>query len=436
MKIFAGAPGTGKTYRAAREAVRILRPATPPEEVQAVHQALVEQGLIIWVTFHPSYSYEDFVEGFRPAETPEGNVTYSIVPGPFLKACATASMPVGPSRFHVGQTLGRYTVEQVEPGGLVLSAPVQRADAVTQSGRQFVDFWTLRLFRQAGLNASDLRLGGPSNERRQEVSRLTGLPTTFLTNSSRHAAVFEHLANNPAPTPVVLVVDEINRADLSRVFGELITLLEFDKRESGAEERSVTLTYSGRPLTVPAELSIIGTMNTADKSLSTVDLALRRRFEFVLVTPDATLTPEAFGGVNVRKLFSDLNRRLTALNGRENLIGHADFMESKLSELRAREGYAENEGGKLKALLHTLRMKTAPFLLDIFRGDWNSVRFVMGRQLFDEDSVGDLAAEIEEFQDIEISPIWQMADWWNPTAPSWDKDKVLEALAPAHEQAQ
>ena len=92
MKVFAGPPGTGKTYSAAREAVRVLRPDTKPEDMQKVHQELVEQGLIVWVTFHPSYSYEDFVEGFRPRETTEGAITYAINPGPFLRACATAAL--------------------------------------------------------------------------------------------------------------------------------------------------------------------------------------------------------------------------------------------------------------------------------------------------------------------------------------------------------
>jgi 5-methylcytosine-specific restriction protein B len=429
MKIFAGPPGTGKTYRAAREAVLTLQPNTPPDQLQAAHQSLVEQGRIIWVTFHPSYSYEDFVEGFRPTETPEGDVTYSVEPGPFLRACATASMPVGPSRFHVGQQIGRYTVEHIEPGGLVLSAPVQRADAVNPAGRQFVDFWTLRLFRDLNLDVGDFRLGGQNNERRQEVARITGLPTTFLTNSSRHAAVYETLAHDPQPTPVVLVIDEINRADLSRVFGELITLLEFDKRQGGPEAREVTLTYSGRPLSVPAQLSIIGTMNTADKSLSAMDLALRRRFEFVLMSPEPDLTTASYGGINVRALFTDLNRRLSALNGRENLIGHADFMEAKLEELREREGYADNSDGRLRAILHTLRMKTTPFLVDLFRGDWNSVRFVLGAQFFEEEDLSDIAEELSQYGELDSSGVWHMADWWHPALASWDAKKVQDTLS-------
>jgi len=431
MKVFAGPPGTGKTWRAAREAVDVLRPGTPAADVQRVHQELVEQGLIVWVTFHPSYSYEDFVEGYRPAETPEGNVTYAIVPGPLLRACATADMPVGPSRFHEGQRLGVYTVTHVEPGGVVLSSTTQREDAVTGAGRQFVDFWTIRLFRELGLGAGDMRLGGQRAEERREVARVTGLPTTFLTNSSRHAAVYEYLENDPQPTPVVLVIDEINRADLSRVFGELITLLEFDKRQGASEERSVTLTYSGKPFSVPAQLSVIGTMNTADKSLSAVDLALRRRFEFILVPPDPALTPESYGAVDIRALYTAINRRLAALNGSENLVGHADYMETKLEELRIREGYSDDDDGRLRAVAHTLRQKTVPFLADLFRADWRQIRFVAGPGLFETDDLSDLADGLQDLGHSEAVGLVKAADWWDPAIPAaWNAGRFRK-LCPA-----
>jgi 5-methylcytosine-specific restriction protein B len=434
MKVFAGPPGTGKTWRAAREAVRILAPDTPDTKVQGVHESLVREGRIIWVTFHPSYSYEDFVEGFRPEETEQGNITYSILPGPFRKACRTASAAVSPNRFHVGQLLGpqdRYEVTHVEAGGLVLQTVAnKRKDAVDEGAAGFVDFWTLQRFAEHKCPVADLRIPGTQNERKQEVARLVGIPTTFFNNSGRHAAVYEALLEGgakPEPMPTVLVIDEINRADLSRVFGELITLLEFDKRQGAAEERAVTLAYSGTPLTVPAELSIIGTMNTADKSLSAVDLALRRRFEFILMSPNPELTPEAYGGINVRKLFTDMNRRLTALNGRENLIGHADFMAEKLEELRRREGYNPNQEGRLKVVAHTLRLKIVPFLADLFRGDWNNVRFVVRTKLFDEEDLKDLQAELEDFGGPETSGMWVMGDWWNPRG-QWDQTRARAAI--------
>ena len=434
MKVFAGPPGTGKTWSAAREAVALLRPGTSVADVQRVHEELVSEGRIVWVTFHPSYSYEDFVEGFRPEETPTGNVVYSIVPGPFLQACRTASAAVSANRFSVGQLLGpggRYRVTHVEAGGLVLTSVAnRRGDAVAGEGDEpaqgFVDFWTLKKFADHNLPVSDLRLPGPQNARRQEVSRLTGVPTTFFPNSSRHAAVYEALQTGGdviKPTDVVLVIDEINRADLSRVFGELITLLEFDKRQGAPEERRVTLTYSGKPLTVPSTLSVIGTMNTADKSLSTVDLALRRRFEFILVYPDPLLTPSNYGGVDIQAMFNAMNRRLMALNGNENLIGHADYMATKLEELRAREGYAHDDGGRRAATAHTLRNKTVPFLVDLFRGDYDLVRFVAGADLFDEDALVDLSEALEALGRIDTNPIITPSFWWDPKHPTWNHSR-------------
>jgi 5-methylcytosine-specific restriction enzyme B len=443
MKVYAGPPGTGKTWKAARAAVEILRPGTAAEDVQRVHEELVEEGRIVWVTFHPSYSYEDFVEGFRPEETPTGNVVYSIVPGPFLQACRTASAAVSANRFSVGQPLGpkdRYRVTHVEAGGLVLATVAnKRDDAVAgeedEPAQGFVDFWTLKKFADLNIPVADLRLPGTQNQRKQQVARLVGLPTTFFNNSSRHAAVYEALQSEGTviqPTDVVLVIDEINRADLSRVFGELITLLEFDKRQGASEQRQVRLTYSGKPLSVPATLSVIGTMNTADKSLSTVDLALRRRFEFVLVQPDPSLTPNDYGGLDVRAMFTSMNRRLMALNGSENLVGHADYMAAKLEEVRQREGYAADDDGRLAAVAHILRNKTVPFLVDLFRGDQALVRFVAGADLFDEDMLEDLSEELQALGRRDSDPVVQPADWWDRRHTVWDAPRFAARFPAAN----
>lgn len=436
MKIFAGPPGTGKTYSAAREAVRIIIPDVDEANIANEHRRLVEEGRIIWVTFHPSFSYEDFVEGFRPKETETGAISYSIVPGPFLRACQATSPAVSANRFYVGQLLGErnpYEVTHIDADGLVLKATaVRRDDAVADTAYGYVDFWTLRQFELAGLGVDALRIPGTQNDRKKEVARQVGLPTTFFNNSGRHAAVYEYLQQagmHPEETPVVLVIDEINRADLSRVFGELITLLEFDKRQGASEERQVLLTYSQKPFSVPRELSIIGTMNTADRSLATVDLALRRRFEFILVSPDPTLLPDSFGGLNVQSFVAAMNRRLAYIGGDDNLVGHADYMQSKLEELRIREGFTADRDGHLMAFAQTLRTKTVPFLLDLFRSDWIRVRAVAGQDLFESvESLDDIPEELRDAVGTEAAGLWRAATWWDPKG-DWDGDRFLRALA-------
>lgn len=431
MKVFYGPPGTGKTYHAAREAVRIIDGVVPanPADARARHNELVRQNRIHWVTFHPSYSYEDFVEGFRPQDTETGDLIYRVKDGPFKAACAACRTWIS-----VGDRLGggdRYEVVAIDAGGVVLRSEVGRADAVAPFLEQYADFWTLSRLRDRGVEPQQLSLAGSRNEERQEVSRLTNLPTTLLTNSSHLRAVYEALeAAREERQGVVLVIDEINRADLSRVFGELITLIELDKREGGSEETAVTLPYSQSRFTVPAELSIVATMNTADRSLSVFDLALRRRFRFVEVPPRPDLCPDGYGGIPVAAVLADMNRRITAVISPDLRIGHSDFMEGKLESVRHAAGWPDSDDGRARAVAMVLRTKVIPLLQEYFHSDWRRTDFVTGAKLLEiENLSGVSAAAPEELGlDLDESAAYRAGDWWNPDSGSWDMARFVAAL--------
>lgn len=124
-----------------------------------------------------------------------------------------------------------------------------------------------------------------------------------------------------------IFIDEINRGNISKIFGELITLIEEDKRLRPGHEITVTLPYSGERFGVPANLYIIGTMNSVDRSIALVDMALRRRFEFISVRPDSRLiNPPTLNGVDIRKIFEKMNQKISVILGTEYQIGHSYFM--------------------------------------------------------------------------------------------------------------
>lgn len=193
--------------------------------------------------------------------------------------------------------------------------------------------------------------------------------------------VFKKLCEQARRAPnhrFAMVIDEINRGNISKIFGELITLIEIDKREGAENAVSVTLPYSGDLFAVPANVDIIGTMNTADRSLALLDTALRRRFDFVPVMPDARDDAEApLAGmrvsvgtqvIDIPRMLTAMNQRVEALYDRDHCIGHAYF--TSLAKVPDGEP-------RMEALSQIFSKRILPLLEEYFFEDWQKIRLVL-----------------------------------------------------------
>ena len=201
----------------------------------------------------------------------------------------------------------------------------------------------------------------------------------------------------------VLIIDEINRGNISKIFGELITLIEPSKRagKDNLETLKVTLPHSGNPFSVPDNLYIIGTMNTADRSLAMMDTALRRRFDFIEMMPQ----PELFKGkevkgIDLELLLETMNKRIEVLYDREHTLGHA-FLIPVLDALNVGGDNAQNNA--FSELKNTFKNKIIPLLEEYFFEDWNKIRLVLGDNRKEKSKLEQyifVESESEKYNDI------------------------------------
>jgi 5-methylcytosine-specific restriction protein B len=190
-----------------------------------------------------------------------------------------------------------------------------------------------------------------------------------------------------------IFIDEINRGNISKIFGELISLIEVDKRAGMSNAMSLQLSYSGDHFSVPANVDIIGAMNTADRSLALMDTALRRRFDFVEMMPDLSLLSGAkVKGIELESLLEKLNSRIEALYDREHTLGHAFFMPVKNALDTG------DEEAAFKQLKIVFQKKIIPLLQEYFFDDWNKIRLVLADNQKQDDS---LQFVIEKTDDLD-----------------------------------
>ncbi len=409
-QILYGPPGTGKTYNSMIRAVEIITSRRLSHaEAKVEFDALRRQGRIGFVSFHQSFGYEDFIEGIRPVVTDSSSqqARYEIRDGIFKKMASlaiAASIKHKAPTDHNGPTFDQlwdefterieaeevYEIDGIKssryrlwlsPRGNIYGENVQgNAREPYNASRINIE----KVWRQLPVGETPTHnklhaiIGKGSHTNLigaivLELRRLAGKWAPSETTSDEQRPISD--TDIPAylegssdfdrvegPPRFVLIVDEINRGNISKILGELITLLEEDKRLGGENELIATLPYSGEAFAVPANLYLLGTMNTADKSLALLDIALRRRFQFVEYAPDFSYCEQLSD--EAKAALEEMNRRIVLSKDRDHRIGHSFFMK-----------VATNEEFNT-----VFREAIIPLLQEYFYNDWEGLRFVLGEE--------------------------------------------------------
>lgn len=391
-RILYGPPGTGKTYHTVQLAVDTADPGfkklinnKSKDEIRKAYKIrydeLVKEQRIRFVTFHQSYGYEEFVEGLS-AKTEGNQLTYFEKDGVFkaicddAKAYRSAADETDKSEFKERWLEFCWTLSESDSGIQIPTLSKKTFFTITDITNN-----TIRFDKSKGDSVHSLSVKTLEAIYNNEKTIKGGLQPYYF-------ALIEHLklitvrpAKDRKRENFVLIIDEINRGNISKIFGELITLIEPSKRLGRFEKLEVTLPYSGDSFGVPDNLYIIGTMNTADRSLALMDTALRRRFDFIEMMPDYSAleidskTPFCVktqqGNINLKRLLQTLNDRIAALYDREHMLGHA-FLMPVVASIKAgkpQEALAE--------LAQCFQTKIIPLLAEYFFEDWEKIRLVL-----------------------------------------------------------
>lgn len=422
----------------------------PYEEVMERYNTYKAEGLIEFTTFHQSYGYEEFIEGIKPrmdqVDGEESDLEYEITSGLFKTFCEKASQPIAretredlglnasPTVWKVslngtgsnpirseclenghirigwdgyGPSLTDET-EYKNKGRIVLNAFINRMKV----GDIVVSCFSATTIDAIGVVTGEYEWHEEHSEMkrqrnvkwlvkdiREDITELTGTTMTLASvyklnisvadvmsiviKKSTSASTVKSGSNN-----YVFIIDEINRGNISKVFGELITLIEPSKRLGKIEGMTVKLPYSGKLFGVPDNVYLIGTMNTADRSIATIDTALRRRFQFKEMQPDSSvLEGISVEDISIKDMLERMNRKISILYDREHTIGHGYFIPLK-------------EDASIEVLASIFADNIIPLLQEYFYDDYEKIRLVLGDNTKDDEAEQFIVARTADYDEL------------------------------------
>lgn len=393
--ILYGPPGTGKTYKTIDVAVRACEPqayarldgkeeSERRRELKKIYNQLMDEKRIRFITFHQSFGYEEFIEGLRAETTDDGNVRYNIKPGIFKQICDDAAFGNAGIQQALDKALALLQERLAEGESITLRTHNGNPFRVTYKSEAVFGIFPEQSKKEdlgQGYNAylKDIRAWYQNNNAKVHNVSYVRAILAFLIRENHIPATPEQTIGTKRQN-FVLIIDEINRGNISKIFGELITLIETSKRAGEAEELSVSLPYSATSFSVPNNLYLVGTMNTADRSLTALDTALRRRFEFIPMLPDTgLLAGTTIKGIQLEQLLETLNARIKALYDNEHTLGHAFFMPI----IQAKD----DEDAAFDLLKRIMKNKILPLLEEYFYNDWQKIRLVLGDNQKEDESL-------------------------------------------------
>lgn len=401
-QILYGPPGTGKTYNTINKALSIIENKSEEvleledrEVIKKRFDEYLKSGQIVFSTFHQSMSYEDFIEGIKPiideGEEENKQVLYDVVDGLFKQIVDKAKKERTDSK----EIIEEYVFEDawndlVEDArsNLEKKSPLQLSIQTPNLGLKVVEITEKGNLKLKPIYSEESKEYLVSFDRAKklqnvfpDLSVVKNINKEFRAvvgglNSTAYWSVLNYINNRidsnkktiitevkAEKVPHVLIIDEINRGNVSQIFGELITLIEESKRLGNEEALEVILPYSKEKFGVPSNLYIIGTMNTADRSVEALDTALRRRFSFVEMMPNyEVLEDKSIEGISLAIVLKTINDRVEVLLDRDHTIGHSYFINVN----------------SLEDLKLTFQNNIIPLLQEYFYNDYEKIALVLG----------------------------------------------------------